>query len=140
MGELQKKAVKVPETIDSRAEVSIEAKDQETLVPEMSIKPDFIGQLAEIPPKAVVRDETTAWVKEAVKLPDLGHVDKRLAVYEKRLAEWMAVSDQIGFLDLDEALPGEWAGCAERLDRVVSAYSRLRQRILDRGYQSVDPG
>ena len=134
MGELQKKTVKVPETIDSRADVSIEAKDQETLVPEMSIKPDFIERLDESP-KAVVPDETTVWVKEDMKLPDLGHVDKRLAVYEKRLAEWTAVSDQIGFLDLDEALPGEWVGCAERLDRVVSAYSRLRQRILYRGYQ-----
>ncbi len=137
--ERQKRVVKVPETIDSRADVSIEAKDQETLVPEMSIKPDFIGRLDESP-KEVMPDETTAWVKEDMKLPDLRHVDKRLAVYEKRLAEWMAVSDQIGFLDLDEALPGEWAGCAERLDRVVSAYSRLRQRILDRGYQLVDPG
>ncbi|MEA2084210.1 MAG: hypothetical protein U9O82_08230 [Thermodesulfobacteriota bacterium] len=140
MVEPHKRAVKVPETVDSRAEVPIGFKDQETLVPEMTMKPDFVGRFAEIPLKPLAGGETIGRVKEVVKLPGLGHVDKRLAVYEKKLAEWMAVSDQIDFLDLDEAQPGEWAGCAGRLDRVVSAYSLLRQRILDRGYQSVDSG
>ncbi len=140
IGGRHKRAVRTPETVQPRAEVITGIKDRDPLRPEMSMKHDLAGRFGEIPPESVTGVETIVKVTEVVTLPDLAHVDKRLGVYEQKFAKRMAVSDWIGFLDLDDGQPGEWSECAVRLDGIVSAYSRLRQRILDRGYQQVDSG
>lgn len=140
IGERHKRAVRIPETVQERVKVSGEIKDRETLHPEMSMKRDLDGRFGEIPPEPVAGVETIVEAREVVTLPDLAHLDKRIGVYEQKLAERIAISDRIGFLDLDDGQPGEWSECAVRLDGIVSAYSRLRQRILDRGYQQVELG
>lgn len=61
---------------------------------------------------------------------NLDHVKQRLALYEAKLFGWNTLDQQLSSLGLTDTRPAGWLDCKQRLQRTYSAYSRLRDQML----------
>lgn len=93
-----------------------------------------------VPPR-VVRPPVVAPTPEPVSVADRGaagrefgidRIAKRLAVYEGRLYQWRAVTDQLRAAEAStgEPLPNGWEVCLQRLEATYGDYNRLRRQIV----------
>ncbi|MDH3394477.1 MAG: hypothetical protein OEL66_10760, partial [Desulfobulbaceae bacterium] len=89
--------------------------------------------LPQVQPRSAVQSQTVA--RETASSGErigIGRIAKRLTVYEGRLYQWRAVTEQLRSAAMNggEPLPNGWEACLQRLENTYGDYDRLRRRIV----------
>ena len=111
----------------------------------------FTGCVTQPPPVKVSEEyrpspdrqaEELERMKQMTAMPDINHINQRLAFYDKRLAEWQEIENLINTKGLAEQRPLRWQECGTKLNSIVQGYESLRnQHMREKGLVGVgEPG